>query len=141
MARQTQKVTEFVREQVEEEETIFSSLDMGYEEEDNLPYEYERIRLTDLEDQETYTGRPVMTEVQSFTIDDDGEEVTKYRCKLYLIDDEEEEMKLALRRMSPHQLEARERLLKDGALIELAGTHYAYLENLDQVTNILYNFF
>ena len=92
MARQTQKVTEFVREQVEEEETIFSSLDMGYEEEDNLPYEYERIRLTDLEDQETYTGRPVMTEVQSFTIDDDGEEVTKYRCKLYLIDDEEEEM-------------------------------------------------
>jgi hypothetical protein len=32
-------------------------------------------------------------------------------------------------------------LLKDWALIELAGTHYAYLENLDQVTNILYNFF
>lgn len=33
-------------------------------------------------------------------------------------DDEEEEMKLALRRMSPHQLEARERLLKDGEYTE-----------------------
>lgn len=92
MARQNPKITEYVTEKVEEEDTIFSSLDMGYEEEDDIPYEYERIRLTELDDQETYTGRPVMTEVQSFTIDDDGEEVTKYRCKLFLIDDEEEEM-------------------------------------------------
>lgn len=92
MARQNPKITEYVTEKVEEEDTIFSSLDMGYEEEDDIPYEYERIRLTELDDQETYTGRPVITEVQSFTIDDDGEEVTKYRCKLFLIDDEEEEM-------------------------------------------------
>ena len=34
-----------------------------------------------------------------------------------------------------------EKLLKDGALIELEGyTHYAYLEAIDQVTNILNNF-
>ena len=92
MARQNPKITETVTETIKEEDTIFSSLDMGYEEEDDIPYEYERIRLTELDDQETYTGRPVMTEVQSFTIDDDGEEVTKYRCKLFLIDDEEEEM-------------------------------------------------
>ena len=92
MARQNPKITEYVTEKVEEEDTIFSSLDMGYEEEDDIPYEYERIRLTELDDQETYTGRPVITEVQSFTIDDDGEEVTKYRCKLFLIDDDEEEM-------------------------------------------------
>ena len=34
-----------------------------------------------------------------------------------------------------------EKLLKDGALIELPGaTHYAYLERIDYVTNILINF-
>ena len=31
-------------------------------------------------------------------------------------------------------------LLKDSALIILPGTHYCYLENLNQVVNILYNF-
>lgn len=33
-----------------------------------------------------------------------------------------------------------ESLLKDGALIVLPGTHYCYLENLQQVVNILDNF-
>ena len=31
-------------------------------------------------------------------------------------------------------------LLSDSALIILPGTHYCYLENLNQVVNILYNF-
>ena len=34
-----------------------------------------------------------------------------------------------------------EKILKDGALIELPGTHYAYIENLDRVVSILDNFF
>ena len=34
-----------------------------------------------------------------------------------------------------------EKILKDGALIELPGTHYAYIENLDRVVSILENFF
>ena len=33
-----------------------------------------------------------------------------------------------------------EELLTDGALIVLPGTHYAYLENLQQVINIINNF-
>ena len=33
-----------------------------------------------------------------------------------------------------------EKLLKDGALIILPGTHYAYLENLNQVVNIINKF-
>lgn len=33
-----------------------------------------------------------------------------------------------------------EKLLTDGALIVLPGTHYAYLENLNQVINIINNF-
>ena len=34
-----------------------------------------------------------------------------------------------------------EKLLKDGALIEIPGaTHYAYLERIDYITNILVNF-
>ncbi|MBQ6538873.1 MAG: alpha/beta hydrolase [Bacilli bacterium] len=34
-----------------------------------------------------------------------------------------------------------EKILQDGALIELPGTHYAYIENLDRVVNILDEFF
>ena len=33
-----------------------------------------------------------------------------------------------------------EDLLTDGALIVLPGTHYAYLENLNQVINIINSF-
>ena len=34
-----------------------------------------------------------------------------------------------------------EKIMMDAALIRLPGGHYAYLENIDVVTNILYNFF
>ena len=34
-----------------------------------------------------------------------------------------------------------EKIMIDAALIILPGTHYAYLENLQQVVNILNNFF
>lgn len=34
-----------------------------------------------------------------------------------------------------------EKILKDGALIELPGTHYAYIENINRVVDILNNFF
>ena len=34
-----------------------------------------------------------------------------------------------------------EKIMVDAALIVLPGTHYAYLENLPQVVNILNNFF
>ncbi len=34
-----------------------------------------------------------------------------------------------------------EKILEDGALIELPGTHYAYIENLDRVVSILEKFF
>ena len=34
-----------------------------------------------------------------------------------------------------------EKIMIDAALIILPGTHYAYLENLNQVVNILNNFF
>ena len=34
-----------------------------------------------------------------------------------------------------------ERIMIDGALIVLPGTHYAYLENLGRVVEILKNFF
>ena len=36
---------------------------------------------------------------------------------------------------------AREKIMVDAALITMPGTHYAYLENLGQVVNILNNFF
>ena len=42
-----------------------------------------------------------------------------------------------------YQEEAKEleKIMVDAALILLPGTHYAYLENLPQVINILNNFF
>ena len=79
---------------------------------------------------------PIMRQVLVNTVNEDlSEDAKKINCPTLLIwgtSDTEAPIE-----------EAREleKLLKDGALIELTGTHYAYLENLDQVTNILYNFF
>ena len=79
---------------------------------------------------------PIMRQVLVNTVNEDlSEDAKKIKCPTLLIwgtNDTEAPIE-----------EAREleKLLKDGALIELAGTHYAYLENLDQVTNVLYNFF
>ena len=79
---------------------------------------------------------PIMRQVLVNTVNEDlSEDAKKIKCPTLLIwgtNDTEAPIE-----------EAREleQLLKDGALIELVGTHYAYIENLDQVTNILYNFF
>lgn len=75
-----------------ENNTIFTSLELDNDESfDAIPSDYEVLPLSDLSDEDEYTGRPVMTPVQAFTIDDDGEETTKHRCQLFLIDDDAEE--------------------------------------------------
>ena len=79
---------------------------------------------------------PIMRQVLVNTVNEDlSEDAKKIKCPTLLIwgtNDTEAPIEDA------RELE---KLLSDGALIELSGTHYAYIENLNQVTNILYNFF
>ena len=78
---------------------------------------------------------PVMREVLVKTVNQDLSEYAKnIKCSTLLIwGDKDEAVPVS---------EAREldELLMDSALIILPGTHYCYLENLNQVVNILYNF-
>ena len=82
------------------------------------------------------SASPIMRQVLVNTVNEDlSEDAKKIKCPTLLIwgtNDTEAPIEDA-RKL--------EKLLSDGALIELSGTHYAYIENLDQVTNILYNFF
>ena len=79
---------------------------------------------------------PIMRQVLVNTVNEDlSEDAKKIKCPTLLIwgtNDTEAPIEDA------RELE---KLLSDGALIELSGTHYAYIENLNQVTNILYHFF
>ena len=78
---------------------------------------------------------PLMKEILVKTVNQDLSENAKLiKCSTLLIWGENDE--------AVPVSEARELddLLKDSALIILPGTHYCYLENLNQVVNILYNF-
>lgn len=71
---------------------IFESLVGDYvEQQDNDFFDYERVTLQDLGDGEFYEGKPRLSPVQEVTFDEDGEEVKRYRCQLWLIDDDAEE--------------------------------------------------
>ena len=75
-----------------EQNTIFTSLELDNDESfDAIPSDYDMLPLSDLSDEDEYKGRPVMTPVTSFTIDQDGDETTKYQCQLFLVDDDAEE--------------------------------------------------
>ncbi len=78
---------------------------------------------------------PIMKEILVKTVNQDlSEYAKKVKCSTLLIWGENDE--------AVPVSEAREldELLEDSALIVLPGTHYCYLENLNQVINILYNF-
>jgi len=78
---------------------------------------------------------PIMREILVKTVNQDlSEYAKKIKCSTLLIwGDNDTAVPVS---------EAREldNLLVDSALIILPGTHYCYLENLNQVVNILYNF-
>ena len=78
---------------------------------------------------------PIMREILVKAVNQDlSEYAKKITCSTLLIWGENDE--------AVPVSEAREldELLNDSALIVLPGTHYCYLENLNQVVNILYNF-
>ena len=72
-----------------DKQTIFTGTQLDYEEIVEIPDGYEKAELKDFEDGKLLTGRPEMSSVTSYTFDDDGEEKTVNRFKLYLFQDDE----------------------------------------------------
>ena len=70
--------------------SIFTSTELDYEEIVDIPDGYEKAELKDFEDGTLITGRPEMSSVTSYTFDDDGEEVTINRFKLFIFKDDEQ---------------------------------------------------
>ena len=68
-------------------QTIFTGTELDYEEIVEITEGYEKAELKDFEDGTLITGRPEMASVTSFTFDDDGEEKTVNRFKLYIFQD------------------------------------------------------
>ena len=73
-----------------DKQSIFTSTELDYEEIVDIPDGYERAELKDFEDGTMITGRPEMSSVTSFTFDDDGEEKTVNRFKLFIFKDDEQ---------------------------------------------------
>lgn len=56
-----------------------------------IPENYTDTSINELLDGDRFVGKPHLSDVMSFNVDEDGVEVTKYRVQLVLIDDEMEE--------------------------------------------------
>ena len=70
-------------------QSIFTGTQLDYEEIVEIPEGYEKAELRDIEDGTLITGRPEMSSVTSYTFDDDGEEKTVNRFKLFIFKDDE----------------------------------------------------
>ena len=70
-----------------DKQSIFTDTQLDYEEIVEIPDGYEKAELKDFEDGKLLTGRPEMSSVTSYTFDDDGEEKTVNRFKLYIFQD------------------------------------------------------
>ena len=70
-------------------QTIFTGTELDFEEIVEIPEGYEKAELRDFEDGTLITGRPEMSSVTSYTFDDDGEEKTVNRFKLFIFKDDE----------------------------------------------------
>ena len=78
---------------------------------------------------------PLMRDILVKTVNQDlSENARKIKCPTLLIWGENDQA------VPVSEAKELENLINDSALIVLPGTHYCYLENLNQVVNILYNF-
>ena len=71
-------------------QTIFTGTELDYEEIVEIPEGYEKAELRDFEDGTLLRGRPEMSSVTSYTFDNDGEEKTVNRFKLYIFQDDDQ---------------------------------------------------
>ena len=118
-------------------QSIFKNTVFDYEEIVDIPDGYEKAELKDFDDGTFITGRPQLSSVTSYTFDDDGEEKTVYRCRLYIFKDEEKiyvQINLNLKNKGDLQTEIR----KGSALFDFI-TSIHELENPGSVnrTNII----
>ncbi|MDO5815726.1 MAG: hypothetical protein Q4Q18_08800, partial [Methanobrevibacter sp.] len=67
----------------------FTGTELDFEEIVEIPEGYEKAELKDFQDGTLITGRPEMSSVTSYTFDDDGEEKTVNRFKLFIFKDDE----------------------------------------------------
>ena len=78
---------------------------------------------------------PMMRDILVKTVNQDLSDCAKeITCPTLLIWGENDQA------VSVEEAKEIEKLINDSALIVLPGTHYCYLENLEQVVNIIYNF-
>ena len=70
-------------------QTIFTGTELDYEEIVDIPDGYEKAELKDFQDGTLIRGRPEMSSVTSYTFDDDSEEKTVNRFKLFIFKDDE----------------------------------------------------
>ena len=78
---------------------------------------------------------PLMRDILVKTVNQDlSENALKIKCPTLLIWGDNDQA------VPVSEAKELDNLLSDSALIVLPGTHYCYLENLNQVVNILYNF-
>ena len=70
-----------------DKQTIFTGTELDYEEIVEIPEGYEKAELKDFQDGTLIRGRPEMASVTSYTFDDDGEEKTVNRFKLFIFQD------------------------------------------------------
>lgn len=78
---------------------------------------------------------PMMRDILVKTVNQDlSENAKKISCPTILIWGDKDMA------VSVEEAKEIEKLIKDSALVVLPGTHYCYLENLNQVVNIIYNF-
>ena len=86
---------EFVEAETVTEEPVqtgLPSVEADFVEESSMNgewYAYQRVRLNEYEDGDEYEGKPILLPVESVKFDE--EEEPRYRARLLLIDDEEEE--------------------------------------------------
>ena len=89
---------EFAEPELEEQSTLkthFPSTEGKENDDDNnnylpLPQGYQQYKLRDLDDGETFDGKPMITGIREFTFNENGNDVKKYNCRFIIIDDNDE---------------------------------------------------
>lgn len=88
-------------------------------------YNYLRINLSELEDGDEYEGKPLLTEIEKVQFDE--EEAPQYRCRLLLLDDENEEyLQINIKVKSTNDVQTN---------IHHASTLYALLASINDLNN------
>lgn len=118
---------EYKVETVEDKQTALPLVEGGYVEETGPQdwYSYLRISLSELEDNDEYTGKPLLLPVEKVQYDE--EDTPKYRARLLLIDDENEEY-----------LQINLNLKKEGSVqtnIHSASSLYALIAGIENLHN------